>query len=65
MALVQENPMAREQFETDADDRTPRPRQGTPIARVVPVTPTRAPAGGGTLLGHLVLGLGWSRAETD
>lgn len=64
MALVQENPMAPEQFET-ADDRTPQPGQGTPIARVVPVTPAKAPAGGGTLLGHLVLGLGWSRAETD
>ncbi|MGV9820351.1 hypothetical protein [Nocardia xishanensis] len=56
--------MAPEQFET-ADDRTPQPGQGTPIARVVPVTPAKAPAGGGTLLGHLVLGLGWSRAETD
>ncbi|WP_431964241.1 hypothetical protein [Nocardia sp. bgisy134] len=57
--------MAREQFETDAADPTPPQRPGTPVARVVPVTPARAHAGGGTLLGHLVLGLGWSRAETD
>ncbi|WP_156094588.1 hypothetical protein [Nocardia lijiangensis] len=57
--------MAREQFETDAADPAPPQRPGTPVARIVPVTPARAYVGGGSLLGHVVLGHGWSRAGTD
>ncbi|MET8775612.1 hypothetical protein AB0H49_14505 [Nocardia sp. NPDC050713] len=55
--------MARDQFDDDATD--PAPHQGTPVARVVPITPARTYIGGGSLLGHVVLGHGWSRAKTD
>ncbi|TQM28660.1 hypothetical protein [Nocardia bhagyanarayanae] len=56
--------MARDQFENDATDPAPR-NQGTPVARVVPITPASTYVGGGSLLGHVVLGYGWNRAETD
>ncbi|MCP2277134.1 hypothetical protein [Nocardia amikacinitolerans] len=56
--------MARDQFENDATDPAP-PNQGTPVARVVPISPARSYVGGGSLLGHVVLGHGWSRAGTD